>query len=158
MAKIAIQTRSSSNGIHWASKISSRPTKYHRRFFAEDLIGQSCYGHIYRTLDYPDAVEIFENAGYSGGRSIAVSRATKIGGVPVGSPDAPHSNLRHLCSLNSLQICAETPYPWVNQPEPYSPDELDGMYAINALMHGDLGSLDFHIDEDSEIHVTQRCA
>jgi hypothetical protein len=81
---------------------------------------------------------------------------TKIGGRPRWIQGDENLEGRHLCTLGSIHPAREVPYPFLNQPEPYTWDtyfaETEG-----ALMFGDVGMLYISIDESGQLDWTDQC-
>ncbi len=134
-----------------------------RTEFDPDLIADTSgpfFGAIYRTADYPDAVEKLEEVDAATSYNLPVLNATKIGGWPHFVQRGEGASGQFLCQLASIQAAPHVPYPWVNSPEPLGLGYgLDADYENgtiddddNQLMFGDLGSIYIYRDTDGQIH------
>lgn len=123
----------------------------------EEFVG---YGVRFRTADYPDSWDACYERVESAPYSIPELRGTKIGGVPGWiQRGGDFSNGKFLCQLGSIQASPETPWPWVNSPEPLLPEgSKSGLYAAtNQLMIGDAGSLYLFLYPDGDIRMYSEC-
>jgi hypothetical protein len=126
-----------------------------------------CYGHLCRTVSYPEARRNPELAATKypmcGGREIWSShhllqyQATQIGQAPFfiqhGDRDLPG---QLLCAISSVQPDQHERYPWVNRPEPLMPKD-QWRYDNKYLMMGDVGCIYISIDGVGNLHHTMSC-
>ncbi len=124
-----------------------------------------CYGHIFRTVSYPDAVEADTGSPgkYPKCRGVDVTsahhlpqyQATQIGQSPFFiQEDDDQLPGRLLCTLSSVNPNQHSIYPFINRPKPLMPPgkwNFDKRY----LMLGDAGCIHFSIDEDGTVHYRE---
>jgi hypothetical protein len=125
-----------------------------------------CYGHVFRTMSYPNAERITRRdvQKYARCRGVDVQgfeylmryQATQIGEAPYliqqGDDDLPG---RILCTISSVHPDAHGPFPFVNRPEPLAPEEK--WVGDGHLMIGDVGCLYIAIDSDGNLHGRASC-
>ena len=118
-------------------------------------------GHIYRTNEYPESGDVFEQAGHYQYWLFPTTQATKIGRETFYTqldPRGPHEEL--LCALNSIYptvyprgakwpfIGLETlPDDWDKPDEPYG-------WGKYCMMFADVGCLYFLIDQEGKVRCT----
>jgi hypothetical protein len=125
-----------------------------------------CYGHIFRTVSYPDAKRTvpYKQQKYPSCRGKPVwsdyyllhYQAMQIGPAPFfiqGDPELPG---RILCTISSVQPDQHRPFPWINHPEPLMPED-EWNFDDNNLMIGDMGCIYISIDEQQQLHWSQSC-
>lgn len=126
-----------------------------------------CYGHIYRTVSYPEAIRRpeIDDSRYPICRGFEIwseyhllqYQATQIGTAPlsiqIGDDDLPG---RMLCAISSVCVAGDKPFPWINHPEPLRDSDEPPRFG-NYLMMGDAGCIYISIDEDGELHFTFSC-
>lgn len=120
-----------------------------------------CYGYRYRTVSYPQAKRKpeFEANKYPICQGLEIwsdfhllqFQAMQIGGAPFfvqqGDDQIPG---QMLCTINSICIAADTPFPWINRPEPFP---LEDWRAFDDyLTMGDTGCIYISIDEAGNLH------
>src|SRR5262249_37138201 len=108
----------------------------------------TCFGHRCRTVDYVDLEgtmqclsPVFPDLSIEQAAKICWLRGTKIGGLPswdhLDDPEiARFEKMTFLCSLSSIIPACETPYPWINDPEPRSLLEWkreEWLYALDGF-------------------------
>jgi hypothetical protein len=126
-----------------------------------------CYGHICRTVNYPEAQrkpELLANEEplcrgleiWSSYRLLQY-QATQIGGVPFfiqqGDDQLPG---KMICAISSVQPPRHEPYPWVNRSEPLMPKDVWN-YDDNYLMLGDMGCIYISIDDAGRLCFGESC-
>lgn len=112
------------------------------------------YGSIFRTYDYPDCDEYFNQHNYPS--FLSVLEATKINGVPVWIQDTAELSGRFLCSIASIEPAISgkhggikiKPFPYINRPEPI---EFYEWYNSHAVRWGDMGVLNIFLDENGKV-------
>jgi hypothetical protein len=126
-----------------------------------------CYGHIYRTVSYPEARSKARTreGEYPTCRGVDIwsdfhlpqYQATQIGTAPFfiqpGDDEPPG---RMLCAISSVQPNPHKPYPWINHPEPLMPEDK-WRYDGNYLMLGDMGCIYISIDEARQLRFRESC-
>lgn len=124
-----------------------------------------CYGHVFRTLSYPQAcrkAEIVESKyptcygrGVSDEFLLFQYQATQIGRAPFYiQPGAENLPGRVLCAISSVQPDSHKPFPWVNRPEPLM-SEGQWRPHDNHLMIGDVGCIYISIDDRGRLHYNE---
>jgi hypothetical protein len=126
-----------------------------------------CYGHIFRTVSYPQAKrkKEFEESYYPRCLGLEIwsefllpqYQATQIGSAPYfiqdGDDQLPG---RLLCAISSVGPDPHKPYPWINHPEPLMP-ENEFRFDDNYFMIGDTGCIYISIDENGRLHFNESC-
>lgn len=111
-------------------------------------------GHIYRTNEYPESGEIFDQEGHGSSYLFPTTQATKIGRVTYyiqGDPRAPGKEL--ICTLNSIHP-SRSKWPFIGLKElPDDWDKPDDNYGWGKynMMFADVGCFYFLIDEDGAV-------
>jgi hypothetical protein len=126
-----------------------------------------CYGHICRTVNYPEAQrkpELSSNK-YPLCRGLEVwsshhllqYQATQIGSAPFfiqeGDDQQPG---RMLCAISSVQPPLHGPYPWGNHPDPLMAKD-EWRYDDRYFMLGDVGCIYISIDDAGYLHYGWSC-
>lgn len=118
-----------------------------------------------QALSYPAALQIGDPEKYPKcqGKDVWSSywitefQATQIGLAPFFiQPDDDSLPGMPLCTIASVQPATEEPYPWVNVPEPLSPEEILRRSG-GELMIGDLGCIYISIDDDGRLYSCESC-
>ena len=60
-----------------------------------------------------------------------------------------------ICTISSVCVDGDKPFPWLNHPEPFSPE--DEQRFGNYLMLGDAGCIYISLDEAGELHFNESC-
>jgi len=127
--------------FEWVALGSNIQTEFDRSLIANT--GGPFYGAIYRTADYPDAEEQFDEVCAEESHNLPIVSGTpawmtpelrvaskfqlyrlpilsgtKIGGAPHFIQSGEGVSGQFLCQLASIQAAPHVPYPWVNRPEP----------------------------------------
>ena len=145
-----------------------------------------CYGYRHRTVSYPQAKRRpeFEANKYPICQGLEISsdfhllqfQAMQIGTAPFfiqqGDDQLPG---QMLCTINSICIDGDKPYPWINHPEPLAPAETEVVREawgftwikrpepltpeepLDYLMIGDTGCIYISIDEARNLHSGMSC-
>jgi Domain of unknown function (DUF1963) len=123
-----------------------------------------CYGHIYRTVNYPNWVRRDETVRHPRCRGkevwsdyhLPTYQATQIGESPffIQEGDSDAIQGRMLCTISSVQPACDVAYPWINRPEPIP---LMGRPADKHLMIGDMGCIYICIDDKMNLNWHQSC-
>jgi hypothetical protein len=107
-----------------------------------------CYGHICRTVSFPNAPDEGEAA--RAWLRLAQYQATQIGRAPFFVQPFEEDLPGHLlCAINSVQPAPNQPYPWINRRKPLKLDEIDAGH----LMLDDMGCIYISIDESGQLHA-----
>jgi hypothetical protein len=126
-----------------------------------------CHGYLCRTLSYPKAqrTEKSKDTKHPRSRGMEIWRshhllqyqATQIGEAPYfiqeGDNDLPG---RILCAISSVGPDYHKPFPWVNHPEPLTP-EGKWNFDKNYFNFGDVGCIYISIDNMGQLHSSQSC-
>jgi hypothetical protein len=127
------------------------------------------YGTRYRSVDYVSAEAAQAFAAFlpsevraspeTAVASICRIEGMKIGGAPLWPPTVQRDYEtsaalpgRFLCSLAGIEPVWETPYPWLNHPQPLTMHEACS--AENKLIFWDGAILLFSIDDQGKVHWT----
>jgi|GEM_PF-2436013 len=136
---------------------------------APELPFPTCYGVRHRTWDFPneslampvfqslvDARKISSDASYLAQcvRAMAIYPGMKIGGSPYWfEPSKISSEHRNrgtfLCAFNGLSVVSDTPYPFVNQPEPL--DIQQTLSDENKICFYNGLILNFYLNNDGSV-------
>jgi hypothetical protein len=130
--------------------------------FDESLMATTAgpfYGVIYRSADYPDAIERASDLEVSQSHNLPILNGTKIGGVPHWIQDGDDSDNQFLCQLGSIQAAHQVPYPWVNQAESLGLKFDDqGIYGgSNSIVFSDMGTIYIFLDQGGSIRSSFEC-
>lgn len=121
-------------------------------------------GHIYRTNEYPDSEDVFEQAGHNQYYLFSTTQSTKIGRETLfvqGDPRGANDEL--LCTLNSIH---PTRYPkgatWPfiglqSLPDDWDQPDDDYGWGKYQMMFGDVGCMYFLIDDDGNVSWSMAC-
>jgi hypothetical protein len=126
-----------------------------------------CYGHIFRTVSFPDAERTtpFQVEKYPKCRGLEVwssffipqYQATQIGEAPYfiqeGDDQLPG---RMLCTISSPGPDQHGPFPWVNRAEPLMPPDKWN-FNDDYLAIGDSGCIYISIEADGSLHYGESC-
>jgi len=123
-----------------------------------------CFGNRCRMMSYPDASQRTDSK-YPQCRGkdvwspywIPELQATQIGRAPFfvqGGDDSLPG--QPLCTIASVQSDCHQHYPWVNVPDPISPERIRS-YVGDELMIGDLGCIYISIEDNGTLHATESC-
>lgn len=120
-----------------------------------------CYGHIYRSVSFPDAKEKPSVRRQRGptcrgkflGQSylLPLYQATQIGSAPFFTQRDPGLPGRILCTISSVQPDQHRRFPWINHPQSLMPEGKWNRH-LNYLMIDDMGCFYISIDENSQLH------
>lgn len=111
-------------------------------------------GQIWRTEEYPDAIDIFEKEGHYEPWLFATTQSTKIGRTTwyiQQDPTKPGEEL--LCTFNSFQL-ADT-WPFVNIADLKAMTEKQR--ELSEIMLGDVGTLYVLIDQRGHVRYVADC-
>jgi hypothetical protein len=117
----------------------------------------TCFGHIYRTVNFPQAEQI--SSGYPRCRGLPVYsdfyllqyQATQIGPAPylIQQEDKDFTG-QMLCTISSVFVPErDAPYPWINRKEPLTDD---GWQSNDNLMIVDTGCIYISMDDERRLH------
>ncbi|WP_197528793.1 DUF1963 domain-containing protein [Aeoliella mucimassa] len=121
-------------------------------------------GHIYRTNEYPESWEVFEQAGHDQCYLFPTTQSTKIGRETYFIQGGPNLLKRELfCALNSVDppsYPSECKWPLIGLealPDDWDqPDDHDG-WGKYQMMFGDVGCMYFMIDEQGRVSWDWDC-
>ena len=121
-------------------------------------------GHIYRTNEYPESFDVFEEAGHDQSYLFPTTQSTKIGRETFftqNDPRGPDNEL--LCALNSVHPTSYPPgakWPFIGLerlPDDWDkPDDKDG-WGKYEMMFADVGCMYFLIDKQGKVTWTWDC-
>lgn len=107
-----------------------------------------CYGERHRVREFPKAKDVFSGPRRS--RMLATAWGSKIGGIP--SDEVRKLPGRFLCSLSSVQVVPDVPYPWTNERTPIGLDDIhEPKYSV---CWADMHAFYFFIDERGIVRHT----
>ncbi len=113
-----------------------------------------CYGTLYRTFDYLDCDEYFEE--YNQGYELPILEATKIGGVPYWVQEEEEMPGRFLCASATLAPqgdCHKNPqfnaFPFLNRAGARNYEEARHSAELGW---GDMGVLNLFVDKKGQVH------
>ncbi len=125
-----------------------------------------CFGHVFRTANFPSAVRISNGDPLCRGNQILYwdyllsYQGIQIGPGPVGDLYSGHGDTlpgKLLCSVSGVYSPARMPYPFVNRPDPLPDPFSQGMEAWKNrpryLEIGDLGCIYFSMDEAGDLYA-----
>ncbi|MEM1228720.1 MAG: DUF1963 domain-containing protein [Planctomycetota bacterium] len=117
------------------------------------------FGSIYRTCDYPAAIELALDQEVPRSYLLAALEGTKMGGVPRFIQQEFSVKPNHLCQLGSIQAHPNVPYPWVNQSDPLGLSFNEkGIYGDqNCAVLGDMGSVYMELGSDGNVTRSFEC-
>ncbi len=122
------------------------------------------FGHIYRTNEYPDSWDVFEQAGHYQFYLFPTTQSTKIGRETFfiqNDPRRPDDEL--LCALNSVHPTTYPPgskWPFIGlETLPDDWDKPDDHYEWGKyrMMFADVGCMYFLIDKQGKVTWTMDC-
>jgi hypothetical protein len=121
-------------------------------------------GHIYRTNEYPDSWDVFEQAGHDQCYLFPTTQSSKIGReTRFVQGDPRRQNQELLCALNSVYpdtYTTDAKWPFIGLetlPEGWDkPDEHSG-WGQYKMMFGDTGCMYFMIDGQGQVTWTWDC-
>ena len=126
-----------------------------------------CYGYRHRTVSYPQAkrrpeceankypmcqgLEIWSDY------HLLQFQAMQIGKAPffIQLEDSGRLPGQMLCTINSVCIDGDMPFPWINHPAPLTPEESRAF--DNYLMMADAGCIYISLDEAGGLHSYMSC-
>jgi hypothetical protein len=127
---------------------------------------QPCYGHIWRTANYPDANDVarpkVEKYPKCHGKDVWSDyhipwiQGTQIGTAPFFIQGVPELPGRVLCTISSVQPEQHRSFPWINRADPLMP-EGEWNFDQKHLMFGDMGCLYISIDDEGHLHWAEQC-
>lgn len=118
-------------------------------------------GHIYRTNEYPDSWDAFEQAGHNRCYLFPTTQSTKIGRETFftqGDPRGPDDEL--FCALNSVHPAAYPPgakWPFIGLeilPDDWNKPEDHYEWGKYRMMFADVGCMYFLIDKNGKVTWT----
>ena len=115
-----------------------------------------CYGHIFRTVSYPQAKCKTSGDPLCRGKDVWSDywlpqyQAMQIGSAPFFIQGDPKLPGRLLCTICSVGPDLDKHFPWINHPEPLP--EQESSFDCNYLMIGDTGCVYISIDDDNQLH------
>jgi hypothetical protein len=156
--------------VDWAaqflSKLGLTTPREPEKVSVEPTVIAPCYGQIFRTTSFPDAVPRDDSRKYPlcNGKEVWSEhhllqfQATQIGNAPFfiqeGDPDQIPGRL--LCTLSSVQPACDVEFPWLNRQPPIPLGKL--ITECEAyLMIGDMGCIYISIDDSGDVHGHWSC-
>ena len=121
-------------------------------------------GHIYRTNEYPESSDVFEQAGHYNCYLFPTTQSTKIGRETFftqNDPRGPEDEL--LCALNSVHPTTYPPgakWPFIGLemlPDDWDKPDNDYGWGKYSMMFGDVGCMYFLIDKNGDVTWTWDC-
>ena len=125
-----------------------------------------CYGYRYRTVSYPKAkrkseletnmypmcqgLEIWSDYHLLQFQAMQIGRAPFF--IQQGDDQLPR---KMLCTINSICIAADTPFPWINHPRPLPLNDWRAFHEY--LTMGDTGCIYISIDEAANLYSGVSC-
>lgn len=118
-------------------------------------------GHIYRTNEYPESLDVFEQARHDQSYLFSKTQSTKIGRETFFIQNDPRdSNHELLCALNSIHPTSYPPgakWPFIGLetlPEDWNKPDDDYGWGKYRMMFADVGCMYFLIDRKGNVTWT----
>ena len=115
-------------------------------------------GHIYRTTEYPDSMDVFEQEGHESFWLFPTTQSTKIGRETFFIQDDPRGPEEELlCALNSIHPASgpsDVKWPFIDlETLPDDGDKSDNHddWGDYRMMFSDVGCFYFVIDESGRV-------
>lgn len=116
-----------------------------------------CYGHIFRTVSYPQATCKASEYPLCRGKDVwshywlPQYQAMQIGSAPYFIQEDIQLPGKLLCTISSIGPDRHQRFPWINHPEPLLPED-EWSIDSNHLMIGDTGCVYISIDDNNQLH------
>ncbi len=119
-------------------------------------------GHIYRTNEYPESGDVFEQADHHQSWLFPTTQSTKIGRESFSPQHDPRNDGEELlCTLNSVHPKTYPPgakWPFIGlETLPKGRNQPDNGYNCENMMFGDVGCIFFVINKDGRVRWSWDC-